>query len=45
MKNIKIILIFFFFLFNMSLLSKENLSVYDFKFVDIEGNNIESNKI
>jgi len=44
MKNIKIILIFFFFLFNMSLLSKEKISVYDFKFVDIDGNNIELTK-
>ena len=44
MKNIKIILIFFFLLFNMSLLAKEKISVYDFKFVDIDGNNIELTK-
>ncbi len=44
MKNIKIILIFFFLLFNMNLLSKEKISVYDFKFVDIDGNNIELTK-
>ena len=41
-KKIKIIFILFLFVFfNMNLLSKENLSVYDFKFVDIDGNNIE----
>ena len=28
----------------MSLLSKENLSVYDFKFIDIDNNNIELTK-
>ena len=33
--------LFFFLFFNMSLLAKENLSVYDFKFVDIDDNNIE----
>ena len=44
MKNIKIILIFFFLLFNMGLLAKEKISVYDFKFVDIDGNNIELTK-
>ena len=44
MKNIKIILIFFFLLFNMNLLAKEKISVYDFKFVDIDGNNIELTK-
>ena len=44
-KKIKIIFILFFFVFfNMSLLSKENLSVYDFKFVDIDGNDIELTK-
>ena len=44
MKNIKIILIFFFLLFNMSLLSKEKISVYDFNFIDIDGNNIKLSK-
>ena len=44
-KIIKIIFILFFVVFfNMSLLSKENLSVYDFKFVDIDGNDIELTK-
>lgn len=44
-KKIKIIVILFLFLFfNMSLLSKENLSVYDFKFVDIDDNDIEFTK-
>ena len=44
-KKIKIIFILFFVVFfNMSLLSKENLSVYDFKFVDIDGNDIELTK-
>ena len=36
MKNKKIILIFFFLLFNMNLLAKEKISVYDFKFIDID---------
>ena len=44
-KKIKIIFILFFFVFfNMNLLSKENLSVYDFKFIDIDDNDIDLTK-
>tara|TARA_Y100000590_G_scaffold357743_1_gene412749 strand:- start:4342 stop:4878 length:537 start_codon:yes stop_codon:yes gene_type:complete len=44
MKKRKIILILLFLLFNMSLLANENLNIYDFKFIDIDNNNIELDK-